>query len=349
MPELDQEMPERDEVAGGWPGADLRTMRFATGSRELTLPQLLARIIAHLEHPDAPLDAGTAHLMHALLGAGVPALRSAAGDRAWLQYGLSCPPGSRTRLYQTLADAAHQHLGSGNAQEFFFMHKQPGLRLRFQVGTDQRAHVDQLLRTELDGWRETGIISAWNDAVYEPESHLFGGPTSMRSVHRVFTADSLAWLAFHSQPEQPGPAWAMSLVMIRALLDALSITGWEDLDVWDRLRWQAGRALDPDLVAEAGPVAAAMHGAWNDQTRLLALLAPHARAAAEAYATAIADTCDDWKADYFTAPGALVGPREASVFAIVFHWNRGDLTAARQAVIAQALAARPGATAEQPS
>jgi hypothetical protein len=63
-------------------------------------------------------------------------------------------------------------------------------------------------------------------------------PGAMASAHRVFTADSVAWLGYHSDPERPAPTiarWAMSVLMIRSMLTAAGRTGWEVADVWDRI------------------------------------------------------------------------------------------------------------------
>ncbi|WP_194892060.1 thiopeptide-type bacteriocin biosynthesis protein [Catenulispora pinisilvae] len=321
-------------------------MTFTAAGRRLTLSELLVQAAAAIEREAGAVDADTARLIDALLGGGVPALRAATGELVWLQYGVTFPPSSRGRVYRAVLDTAGDLLSGGGAEEFFFMHKPPGLRLRFQVHVDRRRALDELIRERLLAWREADMVTAWAPAVYEPESHLFGGPVSMRSVHRIFTADSLAWLNFHCQSHAVGPSWALSLLMIRALFDGLGISGWEDLDVWDRLRWQAGRRLDGEVLAEAGKqLGPSIHGTWNDTTRLLSLLEPESRGIVETYQAAVADVCRGWQAEYFTRPSAHVGPREAAVFVIVFHWNRADLSAARQAAIAEVLAARPGTPA----
>jgi thiopeptide-type bacteriocin biosynthesis protein len=181
---------------------------------------------------------------------------------SWLHYGVVPVIGQHGALYGALRSAAVELLGGGHAHEFFFLHKPPGLRVRFQPAGDSLAQLEGDLERRLHDWRRDGLVDSWRGGAYEPEEYLFGGPVSMRSVHRVFTADSLAWLDFHSAGHEggnrrPGPAWAVSLLMVRALLDALAIIGWEDLDVWDRLRWQAGRRLTDDarrpkkLIAEA--------------------------------------------------------------------------------------------------
>ncbi|MEU7581398.1 thiopeptide-type bacteriocin biosynthesis protein [Streptomyces sp. NPDC041068] len=282
---------------------------------------------------------------------------------AWLHFGVAPARGRRMDLYAELLGTARELLADGRAEEFFFLHKQPGVRMRFQAGAS-RAHVDALLRQRLSYWHQEGLVADWNAGVYEPEEFLFGGPVSMRSVHRVFTADSLAWLGFHSAgihgaPEdRPAgregagarPAWAMSLLMVRALLDALEIVGWEDLDVWDRLRRQTGRrfaalghgAGTAGLPAEAARIEAALRAGWTDPDSLTARLPDSAVKQAEEFRTAVAEAGEQWLRTYFTAGNALIGPREAAAFVIVFHWNRAGLSILRQTLIAEALTARPG-------
>ncbi|TYB64347.1 hypothetical protein FXF51_21765 [Nonomuraea sp. PA05] len=271
----------------------------------------------------------------------------------WLHYGLIPAPDRRPALYAELRATATALLDGGRAREFFFMHKPPGLRVRFQsahAGTHAgtRAGLDGELSEVLDGWRRDGLLREWRGGVYEPEEYLFGGPVSMAGVHRVFTADSLAWLGHHAAPAgvRAGQAWTMSLPMMRAVLDSLDIAGWEDLDVWDRLRRQTGRRLaDPGrLPAGAVTVASALRAAWSAPHRLVAALPPHAAELVERYREAVMAAGRRWLDSYFTVGQPAVGPREAAAFVIVFHWNRAGLSAARQALIVEALMARPGET-----
>ncbi|MFG1948321.1 thiopeptide-type bacteriocin biosynthesis protein [Nonomuraea sp. NPDC048826] len=245
----------------------------------------------------------------------------------WAQYGVK----PRTSLYAELETLARQALADGTASDFFFMHKAPGLRIRFQGSIEPGA--------VLSGWQEANLIERWRPGVYEPESYLFGGDASMRRVHRVFTADSLAWLGYHRLPA-PGPAWAMSLLLIQSLLATLRVVGWEDLDVWDRVR-RHGRALpgaaaDPRIDA----LAAALRAAWPSRDRLAAKLSPEAVELAEEFHARVTAEGPPWFEEYFESGRAVIGPREVAAFLIIFHWNRARLPAARQALITEALLVR---------
>ena len=192
------------------------------------------------------------------LSAGIAALRKMSSGLVWLQYGLVLGPERRAELYAKLDGIACELLAEKDISEFFFMHKPPGMRVRFETAGPHRSRLEAVLQNRLRALSREGLIEQWHPAVYEPEAYLFGGPVSMRSVHRLFTADSLAWLGYHklaqddTSDQLPGPVWAMSLVMVRVLFDVLDIVGWEDRDVWDRLRWQLGRQLRDDTSRDEG-------------------------------------------------------------------------------------------------
>jgi thiopeptide-type bacteriocin biosynthesis protein len=281
-----------------------------------------------------------------LIENGIAAAERACRGTGWLQFGLTLPPavsGQRAALYAALRDTASEALTTGLAAEFFYMHKLPGMRLRFQEAGS--GELTAYLHERLSDWERRGMLTSWRPGVYEPEAHLFGGPVSMRSVHRVFTADSLAWLGYHgsqARGDRPGPVWAMSLLMVRALLDALRIAGWEDRDVWDRLRRQTGRRLGPAASANStlARLSALLQPAWSSPAALAEPLSGPAREFAQAYRDAVLDEAGRWFTDYFGSGQAPAGPREIAAFMIVFHWNRAGFPVIRQALITEALLLR---------
>jgi thiopeptide-type bacteriocin biosynthesis protein len=183
-------------------------------------------------------------------------------------------------VFGWLGDLSAALLDDPAVANFFFMRKPPGLRIRFETTAPQRRW---LLEHELHAWASGARLRAERivPGVYEPEELLFGGPASMPFVHRIFTVDSQAWLAF-CRLEAPAPAWLFSLVLLRHLLDGAGVAGWEDLGVWERIRSQTGRTLPPGM--NPGRVAAASAGiraTWSDPSRLEAdLPAPVAALAA---------------------------------------------------------------------
>ncbi|MFG6197597.1 thiopeptide-type bacteriocin biosynthesis protein [Nonomuraea sp. JJY05] len=258
----------------------------------------------------------------------------------WLQFGLTPIRERSGDLYAGLAVTARQAVRDGLARDFFFMHKPPGLRIRFRPDSPE---LDLLLRERLTAWRDDGVLGDWRPGVYEPETYLFGGPESMRSVHRVFTADSLAWLGHHRlrlAGHGPGPSWAMSLLLLRTLFGALQIVGWEDLGVWERVRRHrplaAAAVADPRLAR----LAAALREVWPSRAALAAKLSPEAAELAEDYRQVVEQEGERWFRDYFESGSAAMGPRAVASYLVIFHWNRANLPSVRQALIAEALLAR---------
>jgi thiopeptide-type bacteriocin biosynthesis protein len=258
--------------------------------------------------------------------AAVGRLRSADG---WVQLGLAPPADQRPACYQELGRLASDLLAAGTVSNFFFMHKPPGLRIRFEAASATAAELRELLTAATGDWCRRRLINTVQHAVYEPETELFGGPISMDCVHRLFTADSLAWLDAHVSGR---PAWQYSLGRIRVLFDGLDIVGWEDIGVWRRLRDRAGRTL-PSSATEMPGYAEAAEGvrqAWAAARTASAIELPEAWAAA----------AREWRRAYFETSDAAFGPRHGAALAIIFHWNRGALSSFRQGLLATALAAQ---------
>lgn len=257
--------------------------------------------------------------------AGLTALARTNPDGVWVQVGLEPVPHRLPDLYAGIAGFAL----SLRPLDFFFMHKPPGLRLRFRLPIDGPTGT---VREQAAAWRSQGLITTVLPGVYEPEQHLFGGPDSMRYVHRLFTVDSQAWLAFHAAPGDNGPAWAFSLSMLRHMLAGLGIVGWEDLDVWDRIARQTGRTLPAGLSPKkVDAVAEAFRAAWAK---------PATTGLAREWGPVLHEAGQQWQRGYFSRDKAIIGPREGAAFATIFHWNRGRLSAAVQSMLTSALADR---------
>lgn len=294
----------------------------------------------------ATVDTLTAE-QKAFLYAGHRAL--VAGEQ-WVQLGLTVGGRPGAQLYHELAEVARDLLAERVATEFFFMHKPPGLRIRFEPGRGQRDNLAATVLAAAERWRSAGLVETATPTVYEPETALFGGPESMRHVHRLFTVDSLRWLDRHASQDPPAgqdaPAWAHSLSVLGSLLAGLGIVGWEDLDVWDQVRTRTGRRL-PSRVRESAEFRSAADGIRATWTR-----SRDGRAHDEIRVVAA-----DWRTGYFDTAAAELGPREAAAFVTIFHWNRGRLDPLRQGLLAEALADRaaltyaapPAASAEAPT
>lgn len=273
--------------------------------------------------------------------AGVSPAERAESAGAWVQIGIAPARECWRRVYSDLFSLASQLLEDSLVSNFFYMNKPPGLRVRFQTGPDQRQSLGTALRERVGGWQAEGIAERVTGGVYEPEQTLFGGPESMRHVHRLFTIDALAWLAFYGS--SPCPPWAFSLALIDGLLDGLGVIDWEDLDVWERIRRQAHRTLPASLPAgRAGAAASGLQAAWAERADFIASLPGEAAALVSKYRPLLEAAALEWSNEYFLGADASIGPREAAAFFIIFHWNRGGLPGATQAIIATALSDRSG-------
>ncbi|MFF8693578.1 thiopeptide-type bacteriocin biosynthesis protein [Streptomyces sp. NPDC015144] len=270
-------------------------------------------------------------------------------EASWVQVNLTPRPTAWPRLYAWLAGTARDLLAADTARAFFFMHKPPGMRLRFQA---YGAGGTVPLRTELLGrlGEFDGLAGPPVCAVYEPESYLFGGPASMPWVHELFTADSLAWLDHHTRCPATGTGtdagvvaaadWRLSLFLLRDMFDGLRIVGWEHRGVWDAVRTDTGRGL-PDGLRDAALRRAAegIRAHWRQpRDRLLAALPGECRAVAEGHGDAVRRAADHWRTGYFESGDAVRGPRRAAAYAVIFHWNRGRFSFARQSLLTEALA-----------
>ncbi|GAB3565192.1 hypothetical protein GCM10027445_10280 [Amycolatopsis endophytica] len=280
-------------------------------------------------------DGRTSSEYTTFLTAGAAAL-AAAEDSRWIQWGLATP--DLPELHGAVAALARDWLWQQEIDDFFVMHKPPGLRVRFAPAPGHGGRVKSLLRRRIRHWQDTGLVTRAVPSVYEPEAHLFGGPASMAWAHRLFTVDSLTWLDHHTRPAGC-PSWALSLLMLRGIFDGLRIAGWEDRDVWARVRDTGRRQQKPVDTAEA---AAGLRRWWNRPDELAATVAAPARRLAERHAEQARPLLDRWWGDYFTSTEAQVGPRHAAAYYVVFHWNRAKLTFGRQVLLAESLAACDG-------
>jgi thiopeptide-type bacteriocin biosynthesis protein len=270
----------------------------------------------------------------------------------WYQIGLTPPTDHERRagIYRRIAGLVRELLADRAIDNFFYLHKPPGLRLRFESAPAGIAGAIIRIRAAVADWQRDGLVSGVEPGVYEPENRLFGGPVSMAYVHRVFTADSLAWLDFHADESDraaggPGADWALSLVMMRGLLDGLDIGGWEDIDVWDRIREKTGRRLPREAIelARLSGVGSDILACWLRPERLLAHLGPAGRRIADEYCRAVVAIGREWRTGYFATDAAYLGPRSVAAFVTIFHWNRAALPMLRQSLLAEALASREAA------
>ena len=169
----------------------------------------------------------------------------------WLRYDVDAVP-VHPRLYASLAGTAAMLLHGRAADHVFFVHTPLGVRLRCRAGQPNTADV--AWQAALAEARGRGWVTGWRPAPFEPEAFGLGGPDAMAAAHRVFTADSLAWLELHARAARPVPTvarWSASLLMIRALVNGLGLTPWQADDLWDRIGRNTRRLRHSDAVDPA--------------------------------------------------------------------------------------------------
>jgi thiopeptide-type bacteriocin biosynthesis protein len=287
------------------------------------------------------------------LRAGLDALlarsRSSQTAGGWLQLNI-CPRQElegRGQLCQQISSLVRQLLDDSVLDDFFFMNKPPGMRLRLHGPSAE--HVKELaerLRVHATLWRADGLVDYIEPSVYEPESQLFGGPDSMNFVHALFTVDSLVWLDYHAcrvvEGAAIGPAWLASLALLRAVFAGLDIAGWEDIGVWQHIRQMAGRQLgaNKDSLPMYSEVAGQIVEVWSRGDGILQELHPRAKEIVDRYSSALFTGAAQWRTGYFCRPGASLGTRAAAALYVVFHWNRAALSPVEQALLAESLCNR---------
>ena len=262
----------------------------------------------------------------------LPRARGGACGSMWLRYDLDAVS-PHPHLYATLGGTAALLLHGQASTDVFFVHTPTGLRLRCLAAQPNTADV--AWRAALAEARGRGWITGWRPAPFEPSLHSFGSPEAMAAAHRVFTADSLAWLGYHAHAARPVPTvarWATSLLMIRALVDALALTPWECDDLWDRVGRSTHRLRSVDLTDPATRhLATALRAGWDDPDTLRSRLDPHQRDLVDTYEHAVRPAAADWRD---TMTPAL---RHGAALAVTFHWNRAGLPVSHQRLLSTAL------------
>ncbi len=267
----------------------------------------------------------------------------------WLQIGIRPREdmGRYGEICREVGSVARTLLIDSLAENFFFMNKPPGMRLRFQTAPGCSSHdLASILDREVTRWHEQGLIDYIEPGVYEPESQLFGGPRSMSFVHALFTIDSLIWLDYRAcstvWDEGISPAWLVSLAVLRTVFAGLNITGWEDLGVWSHVRHLGGRRLGADQMSlpTYAEVAGKILDLWSRRSGISNGLDAAAKAIVTGHERALFTAASWWRSGYFCQPGASLGPRAAAAFYVIFHWNRAALSHTEQALLAESLSER---------
>jgi thiopeptide-type bacteriocin biosynthesis protein len=231
--------------------------------------------------------------------------------------------------WASLSTAVEEWRAAGRFAGCFFVRKEPGLRLRFWGD-----NLAEKLEPELLVWLRTAEqqnqIRSFRLVPYEPEQHLFGGPTGMVLAHRQFNRDAGIALRYEALPQDDRdrlPDYLFSLAVLNDLFNRGVDDQGEVWDVWHRLR-QARDVLplpDPALDSQLAGVQAIAEQVPGVLERLpdsIQQLLLESREANE-------QTAQELRA----ASGAgrlVIGPRAWLMAVCIFNWNRLGLDPDKQ-------------------
>lgn len=197
--------------------------------------------------------------------------------------------------------------------QFFFMRKPPGLRLRFhRLGG--LAHLEPALVAWLEDAERRNLIRSFRFATYEPEVFLFGGPTGMAIAHDQFDRDSRLVMRYEALLESGAIDLSraqLSLALMHDLFRRFAEDQAELWDIWQRIFSAHGRPLLPQV----GEIELPALGNLSGEAASLGLagLADNTHIAARLHAAQVA--------------GRLgCGPRSWLSQICTFHWNRLGLS-----------------------
>ena len=217
---------------------------------------------------DRPIDERTqaadlppeqfAALESAFIAAGLAEITQVVEVPIWTQVNLTLAP--QEHCYERLVcgpffATVENWLATGFLEDFFFMHKPPGLRLRFRgksgsVAPDVAPLMEQLI--------SSGTAVDYAFGTYEPEVYLFGGPVGMELAHAFFTADSLLILDYVRRcatGDAVLPSPMVSLIMLDRMLVIVTGDPWEAWDVWMRVHsLRGGVEIFGSLLEDAGKI-----------------------------------------------------------------------------------------------
>jgi thiopeptide-type bacteriocin biosynthesis protein len=252
-------------------------------------------------------------------------------SRPWRQVNIAFPDWSQAE--STVLAHLAPHLSAAEAEgligAWFFIRKHPCWRVRYlptAAGTQARTE------RYLDKLSASGHIDRWARAIYEPETHAFGGTEAMAVAHRLFHRDSRCLLAYLQGNGTAGTGHRreISIMLCSILLRAAGQDWYEQGDIWARV---AAHRKPPAGHDPGKPPA--LHASVRrlisvdaeSQMRRNAPLA-HLRQWADAYATAGQELGG-------LATGAVQrGLRDILAHHVIFAWNRHGLPYHTQAVLA---------------
>lgn len=250
-------------------------------------------------------------------------------SRPWRQINVAFPEWvtaehtAVTQLAPLLAAAEADQL----VNAWFFTRKAPCWRFRYVPSS---THTHGYLRQHLDDLVRQGHIDAATEAIYEPETHAFGGGQAMAPTHDLFHLDSRHLLSYLASAPGGEHRRELSILLCTTLLRSAALDWYEQGDVWARVAEH--RDLPEEIPSKRRlRLEAGLRRLMSlDAVALLGDGAPLAFAAA--WAAAFATTGRDLAR--LAADGLLHrGLRAVLAHHIVFAWNRLGIPYAAQAAL----------------
>lgn len=245
---------------------------------------------------------------------------------SWHQLNISFDtPHTAEQTFAThLGPALLEADNDGMTRGWFFIRKQPW-RLRYQPTSALAAHQTALLLHR--ALQEAQQPPECVEAIYEPETHAFGGEQAMALAHDLFHRDSRHTLHHLRTPPTSGDKRReVSILACTALMRAAGLDWFEQGDVWARVAH-----LRPPHTATPTQTAA-LH-------RLLTVDTTPVRSSGGALEFAHAwitdfETAGDQLADLARQGNLTRGLRAVIAHHILFHWNRLGLDRTTQSSLA---------------
>jgi thiopeptide-type bacteriocin biosynthesis protein len=254
--------------------------------------------------------------------------------RKWIQVNLALPAhrNSHIETTQVLFKEIFQVIQTLKTKKilrcFFFVRKDPGLRLRFSL---RASHEDEVNEIEscLYNLKHRQYIRQWYPSVYEPETFKFGGPEAMEVVHAHFFTDSIAWWRWEKLRSQMKNSIASKLLSACILNDLFEqfLDGPEEVwDVWCRVASLHGvSAINEGQATSAVRIEHLIEQVTIEEKRILCLYS----------------SCNEIMARRFRALHVrgklLYAYRLVLPHMALYHWNRYDFMPEDRALIFKAM------------
>lgn len=327
---------------------DESSMILTIGNEKISLQSFIAKCAESFSNPE-PVTLKNKELIRIrdlFVEGGIKALFNPGYPEHWIQFGITLGENKYIKtLFQQLYELVFEFINKDSIDNFFYMYKLPGLRIRFQIKPVNKLEIMDAISTHLKKWVSKKYIVDFVPGIYEPESHLFGGELSMPYVHKLFTADSLAFLKYRTlvlNRKITDQEWLLSLTLLKHFFSQLGISGWEDIDVWDRVRKKTFRSVPDEMIRlpDFQTAASEIKSHWEQIDLVTSTFSQATKKIVEEYTSYMEPVIVTWKKNYFETTNAYIGIREAAAFFTIFHWNRAGISFARQCIITEALAMR---------